>query len=82
MATNYDPNTNASYNTTTTTTEKRRTWAWVIGAIVLLAIIVSFAMPNNDRSGTEPTAGTAPTTMESNIPAATTPAPAAPAAPN
>jgi hypothetical protein len=79
MATNYDPNT----NTTTTTsihTEKRRPWAWIVGAIVLIAIIVAFAMPNDRRAGDSTTRGTPPATTDTMPPAATTPAPTTPPA--
>lgn len=79
MATQYDPNTNTTYTTATPPAEKRKPYAWIAVGIVLLALIAVFALPDG-RSGTDPTAGTPPASMDTVPPAATEPAPAPPPA--
>lgn len=62
------------------THDQKRTMGWVAVAVVVLALIAVFAMPNRTNTGDSLTTGTPPvtdTTPNSNM-TPPTPAPAAP----
>ncbi len=58
------------------THDQKRTMGWVAAAVVVLALIAVFAMPNRTTTGDSLTTGTPPATMDTTPDSNMTPAPA------